>query len=97
MLGAGAQGKVWENLSTGETFTIDNRTGNSYHSSPRFTVGTGPVEGRAKRRTMQTPRLITEENDQDKNNTGEDHIPNWLREALQVCFSTPTPRAGPRH
>ncbi|KAG8218529.1 hypothetical protein J3R82DRAFT_4168 [Butyriboletus roseoflavus] len=81
MLGVDAEGPVWENPPTGET-VIDNRTGNSYHQSARFTVGTdGPIEGR---RTVQIPRLTTEENDQNKNNADGDHIPNWLREALQA-------------
>lgn len=86
---AGAQDMVWEDPTTGKTFIIDNRTGNSHPQSARFTVGTdGQIEASAQRRTLPTPHLTVEEKNYD-NNTDAGHIPNWLREALQVCLLLP--------
>lgn len=83
---ADAQKTVWKDPLTGETFIIDNRTGNSYPESARFTVGAdGPIETGSKRRTLRAPQVTADENNRNKNN-GEDQIPNWLRNALQVCF-----------
>ncbi|KAH0839814.1 hypothetical protein J3R83DRAFT_760 [Lanmaoa asiatica] len=85
MLVADAQGTLWEDPSTGETFIIDNRTGNSDPESACFTVDTdGPIETGSKRRTLRTPQLIAE---RTKNNNGGDHMPYWLREALQAYYS----------
>lgn len=84
---ADTQGTVWEDPTT---FIINNRTGNSYPQSAPFAVGTdGPIEASAKRRTLRIPHLTAEENSYNKNDTGGEHIPNWLREALQVCFLPP--------
>ena len=76
---------------TRESFIIGSRTGNSYPQRSRCTVGTGgPIEVSSKRRTLQTPELVTGENtNNNKNNTDGDHMPDWLREALQVCFLPP--------
>ncbi|KAF8559172.1 hypothetical protein OG21DRAFT_1403956 [Imleria badia] len=79
---ADAQKTVWKDPLTGETFVIDNRTGNSYPQNTRFTVSAdGSTESRSKRRTLVAPQLTAEA---DNNNTGGDHTPNWLREALQA-------------
>ncbi|KAI9574792.1 hypothetical protein HD554DRAFT_2050106 [Boletus coccyginus] len=82
---ADAQKTVWKDPLTGETFIIDNRTGNSYPESAHFTVGAdGPIETGSKRRTLRAPQVTADENSRNKNNVGEDQIPNWLQNALQA-------------
>ena len=89
---ADAQKTVWKDPLTGETFVIDNRTGNSYPQNTHFTANPdGSTEASSKRRTLPTPQLTTEANN---NNTSD--TPNWLREALQVCF-VPTSDVGLHH
>lgn len=61
------------------TSAIDNRTANFRSHSPRHAVRSDTlIQTSSNRRTLQ---LITENNSQDG-----DQLPNWLREALQVCF-----------
>lgn len=87
---ADAKKTIWKDPLTRETFIIDNRTGSSYPQSTAFPVDAdGPIEATSKRRTLRAPQLTAEENNHSKSNTDGDHMPIWLREALQVCFLPP--------
>lgn len=87
---ADAKKTIWKDPQTRETFVIDNRTGDSYPQSDRLAVDADvPIEATSKRRTLRAPQLTAEEDNHSKSNIGGDHMPDWLREALQVCFLPP--------
>ncbi|KAL4076208.1 hypothetical protein J3A83DRAFT_4225587 [Scleroderma citrinum] len=73
----------WEDPSTGETFVINQRTGNSYtRNGPR---GVGTAE--PNRTSSGRPRGLTIENTpsrQGENTNNKNEVPDWLQEALEA-------------
>ncbi|KIL00522.1 hypothetical protein PAXRUDRAFT_129656 [Paxillus rubicundulus Ve08.2h10] len=73
---------VWKDPVTGETFIIDNRTGNSRpQTATRAVRADEPIEVSSQRRTLRAS-LITKGNESEDAVSG-DEMPNWLQEALE--------------
>ncbi|KAF9226706.1 hypothetical protein BS17DRAFT_865354 [Gyrodon lividus] len=87
VLDANTQKTVWKDPATGETFIIDNRTGNSYPQTAPCAVGAdGPIEISSQRRTLRASHLTAKGNSrgQSENAIGANKVPDWLKEALEA-------------
>ncbi|KIJ20390.1 hypothetical protein PAXINDRAFT_108421 [Paxillus involutus ATCC 200175] len=79
---ANKQETVWKDPVTGETFIIDNRTGNSRPQTATRAVGAdGPIKVSSRRRTLRAS--LTAKGNESENAVSGDEMPNWLQEALE--------------
>lgn len=81
--GAGnGESMVWKDPSTGETFVVDTRTGNSYPQDAP------PGHDYAKRRTLPSSDWVKKTKDPfciaDTDESEEGVMPQWLQHALKV-------------
>ena len=75
---------IWKDPTTGETFVVDTRTGNSY---PQETPLINGHEQGVKRRTLQASEWLKKDKDPCSiEDVAEDNrtMPNWLQQALGV-------------
>jgi len=80
---------VWKDPTTGETFIVDTRTGNSYPQDAP--VVRGDEQG-AIRRTLQAAEWLKKTKDPSSiEDVAEDNraMPNWLQQALQTNETYP--------
>ncbi|KAF9238762.1 hypothetical protein BU15DRAFT_88220 [Melanogaster broomeanus] len=71
---------VWKDPATGETFIIDNRTGNSHPQTAPSAVGTdGPIEVSSQRRTLRASHLTA----QGKHHDESENTVYFRKEDLQ--------------
>lgn len=82
-----SDGTIWNDPSTGETFIIDLRTGNSYPQNvPCGVSANGPVRIRSKGNTIRDSPSMIEDMTTGQGDviSAKDEAPNWLQEALQA-------------
>ncbi|KIK29224.1 hypothetical protein PISMIDRAFT_89800 [Pisolithus microcarpus 441] len=79
---------VWNDPSTGETFIIDLRTGNSHPQSvPRGVSANGPIRIKSKGDAAwaSLPTIHDMTMGQREVISAKDAVPDWLQEVLKVC------------
>lgn len=67
-----SQDIIWTNPATGETFVVDQQTGNSYSQNQDISTESEEMQGR---RTLGAQARST-----------TDKVPEWIRVALEVRY-----------